>query len=360
MKRLLHLRPLHRTIVTVAIILGFCIRTGQAQELILGVDFDTHFDNTEYTSCDLGGASHTLFTARLTPAVGIEFEGSHRVVLGAELWQDMGGNDDKFLTDIQPIMYYQYSGSEVEALAGIFDNSKLRQQYSLAIFSETYRFYSNRIMGFMGRYNSPKNEDSFVELAVNWESQYSETEREMFRVISGGEWHFSKTYLGYGFSMLHFANSAMAVGIVDNIIFNPYVGQTFGDEFIFDVRIGGYIAPQCDRILDEGWEFPGGGEITLSVKRWGVEIRNTTYLGSSLQPFYSKAGYGSLLYSGNAFYGTDSDIYNCTWIGYDQTFFNDVLWVRGGINLQCDGHGLGSEQLISLSVNFEHLFSLKK
>lgn len=363
------LRTLRTTVATAAL-LGCAINNTYSQEVIVGAEFDTYFNNLEFTPCQFGGASETFFTARLTPFVGIEFAEGHSIVFGAELWQNMGELDEKFLSEIQPLMYYKFESERADAMAGIFDNRELKGDYSLAIFSDEYKFYRNRIMGFMGRYNSTLSSDSFVELAVNWEGKFSAEQREMFRIISGGEWHFDNVinsdmevndlYLGYGFSMLHFANSAEVTGIVDNLIANPFVGYKFGNDFEFDVRVGAFVAPQCDRKMDEGWDFPAGGELTLGVSRWGVEIENSIYLGKALQPYYNKGGYAALLYAGDNFYNTDSGIYDRLWVGYSNSFFGDLLAVRGGVALHCDGHGLGTQQLIGVTVDFEHLFSLKK
>lgn len=45
-----------------------------AQNLIVGADFATRFDNREYANNDFN-ESQTLFSARLTPRIGVEWMG---------------------------------------------------------------------------------------------------------------------------------------------------------------------------------------------------------------------------------------------------------------------------------------------
>ncbi|MBQ5923557.1 MAG: hypothetical protein IIW91_09505, partial [Alistipes sp.] len=96
--------------------------TAQAQEntkLLLGVNFDTFFDNTEYTGTNLG-ESGTIFSARLTPTIGIELNEHNSLVVGADLFTDFG-NDTKFLSKARPQLYYRFASPRVKAYAGIFD-----------------------------------------------------------------------------------------------------------------------------------------------------------------------------------------------------------------------------------------------
>ena len=76
-----------------------------AQNLIVGADFATRFDNREYANNDFN-ESQTLFSARLTPRIGVEWMEKNRLVVGVDLLQDFG-NDTRFLTKARPIVYYQ-------------------------------------------------------------------------------------------------------------------------------------------------------------------------------------------------------------------------------------------------------------
>lgn len=340
-----------KRILSLLFALAVCAVNSYAQDFLVGASFDVHCDNTEYTPTEFGGASRTDFTARLTPYVGVQFDAQNRLVFGTELWQDMGAEDDKFLSDVQPIIYYAFSSKDADVYAGIFDRRALMSNYSLAIFSEQYKFYESRLMGFMGRYLSGSG---FVEFAISWEGKQSESVREKFRIISGGEFEVARNLrVGYGLSVLHFAESFEAKGVVDNVIFNPEVGYSFGDKFHYDITLGALVAPQCDRIMEEGWVFPLGGVLSVGVERWGVLLQNELYLGDNLQPFFAKEGYGAELYSGDSFYGTTKGIYNRTTVGYRNSFFDGLIQLEALMRFQYDGSALGTEQVINLRVAFD-------
>ena len=194
-----------------------------AQNLIVGADFATRFDNREYANNDFN-ESQTLFSARLTPRIGVEWMGKNRLVVGVDLLQDFG-NDTRFLTKARPIVYYQFNSKNVQANAGIFDRKELLGDYSRAFFSDSTAFYHNRLSGFLGHYKSTERENTYVEMAIDWEGMYSEQSREMFRIISAGRYTLERGfYFGYAFSMFHFAGKIGNENVTDNLLVNPYAG----------------------------------------------------------------------------------------------------------------------------------------
>lgn len=122
-------------------------------------------------------------------------------------------------------------------------------------------------------------------------------------------------------SIQHYANKSVFEGnVVDNVLINPYIGVRFDAFFAFDIRLGYLQGMQRDRMLQEGWKAPMGGEFNFRMSKWGVFIDNNLYFGKNLMPLYHHAGkdglaYGSDLYSGDPFYGTSHHIYNRTGIG---------------------------------------------
>ena len=178
-----------RKVILSAVLLVATAGAVRAQEVLAGADFDTRFDNREYANNDFN-ESQTLFSARLTPYVGIEWERKNRLVFGVEMLQHFGqynAQGDRFLTDIKPLMYYQFRTAAVQANAGIFNRKELMGDYSRAFFSDSTAFYHNRMAGFLGRYVSWRDK-TYVELAIDWEGMYSEQSREMFRILSAGRY----------------------------------------------------------------------------------------------------------------------------------------------------------------------------
>lgn len=181
----------------------------QAQKLIVGADFTTRFDNREYANNDFN-ESQTLFSARLTPRIGVEWMDKNRLIVGVDLLQNFG-DDTKFLSKARPLAYYQFNSRNVQANAGIFDRKELLGDYSLAFFGDSTAFYHNRLSGFLGHYKSTERRNNYVEMAIDWEGMYSEESREMFRIISAGRYTLDKGfYFGYAFSMFHFARERSA------------------------------------------------------------------------------------------------------------------------------------------------------
>ena len=332
----------------------------RAQKILVGADFATRFDNREYANNDFN-QSQTLFSARLTPRVGVEWQEKNRLVFGVDMLQNFGqhnGAREPFLSDVKPLMYYRFSTENVRAAAGIFDRKELMGDYSPALVSDSVAFYHNRLSGFLGRYVSTQREKTYVEMAIDWEGMYSEESREMFRILSAGRYTLDGGfYFGYAFSMFHFAGSKLDENVTDNLIVNPYAGWEFDAFFDFDVRAGLLFAPQRARSVDHDWKKPCGGQIDLRITRWGVKIENNLYLGENLQPLWQYYGPEGL-YAGERFYSTTEHIYNRTWIGYDRKFFNDTMHVEAGMVFHYDGTGTGTQQMVKLSVDIQKLFDI--
>lgn len=336
-------------------IFALATQTIYAQNLVLEVDFATRFDNREYAASKLG-IPQTLFSARVSPRIGIEWEKNNRLIVGIDLTQDFGNNTE-FLTYVRPTMYYQFKSDIVQANAGVFDRKELMGEYSSAFFSDSTAFYNNRIYGFLGRYQSTQREKTYIELAVNWEGLMSEESREMFRIISAGRYTFDKFYMGYAFTMFHFANSLVVQNVSDNVLMNPFVGVEFSAFFDFNIKGGFLIAPQRVRYLEEGWKMPCGGQFDFSISKYGLKLDNRLYVGENLQPYFHRH-HGGDFYAGEQFYGTTNNIYNRTWIGYERSFFNDTVSVEAGAVFHYDGATTSSQQIIKLSVALGRLINI--
>ena len=356
-----------RKVILAAALLVATAGAARAQEVLAGADFDTRFDNREYANNDFN-ESQTLFSARLTPYVGIEWERKNRLVFGVEMLQHFGqynAEGDRFLTDIKPLMYYQFRTAAVQANAGIFNRRELMGDYSRAFFSDSTAFYHNRMAGFLGRYVSWRDK-TYIELAIDWEGMYSEQSREMFRILSAGRYTtLPGFYVGYAFSMFHFAGSKLNENVTDNLLLNPYVGWELGERLGLDIRAGALFAPQRARSVDHEWKKPWGGQLDVVLTTWwGLKVENNLYLGENLQPLRNLVANPTLgltygadgLYAGESFYATTEHIYNRTWVGFDRRFFHDTVQVEAGMVFHYDGTGLGTQQVVQLSVAIDKVF----
>ena len=341
----------------------------RAQELLVGVDFDTRFDNREYAGNEFN-VPQTLFSARLTPFVGIEWMEKNRLVVGVEMLRNFGQYNaprDPFMSDVKPLMYYRFKTPNVQADAGIFDRGELMGDYSAAFFSDSTRFYHNRLSGFLGRYVSTERPGTYIELALDWEGMFSAESREMFRILSAGRYTTRPGfYVGYALSLFHFAGSELNRNVTDNLLLNPHLGWKFNAFFDFDIRGGLLAAPQRGRSVDNHWRLPCGGQLDIAISRWGVKLENNLCLGQNLQPlrgYVSNPETGATyaaegLYAGESFYATTKHVYNRTWLGYDRRFFGDTLHVEAGMVFHYDGTGMGTQQVVQLSVNLQRLFDI--
>ena len=347
----------------------FCVSNLAAQEdikLLVGADFDTYFDNREYAGSEIG-KSGTLFSSRLTPMVGVEWEKNNRLMFGMDMWSHFG-DDTKVFVKARPQVYYQFESKRVTAAMGIFSREKLMGDYTELIFSDSVRFYENRVQGLMGQY---RNDRGFVELAVDWYGMYSYASREKFRILSAGRYYCDEDrrfYGGYAIQTGHYAGSeTISNCVVDNIIVMPHIGARFNAYFDFDFTLHYVMTAQRDRANEEKMQTPDGVMLKARMEKWGVYIDEQLYVGDNLQPYYSTFrseefpfGYGGDLYAGERLFGTDDGIYSSTKIGYCKSLFSNTVNINAYFAMQYDGRVWGNKQIVQLSVRLLKDISLEK
>ncbi len=328
----------------------------KAQSLVVGADFETRFDNREYSG-NRFGESKTIFGVRLSPEAGVAWDEKNRLMAGVELSHDFG-DTEHFLSDVQPIVYYEFKTSRVQVNAGIFPRSKMMGSYSEAFFDEEVKFYHHRLQGILANYRSGR---SYAEFAIDWEGFRTETQREKFRILAEGRWDNGRFYAGGSLMVLHYAKTLLEgadEGVVDNMLVNPHAGMRFNAFFDFELRLGYLQSLQRDRRTDQGWLTPKGGEFHFSMSRWGVKLENRLYVGENMLPLWNI--YGHDLYECNTFFGVTDHIYNRTAVSYGAKFFRDTLKVEAALVVQYDGVGCGLQQLLKIGVDLEKVFSKKK
>ena len=364
-------QPMRRFVAYILLTFATLVGGGytlSAQELELEADFTTLFDNTEYASME-GISSGTLFGARLTPKVGIGWQEWNHLMVGADLYQDFGHN--KFLSKAKLQLYYAYNAPEVKLYAGIFPRSAMKGLRSPLFFDPAYCYYNNSLSGVLARYDDTTN-PSYVEFAMDYTGMRSYDVRESFAIMSSGKHSFFKRgwlSYGYDFYMGHYAkdyNPETMDGVVDNIMLMPYVEwedgvlTEIGRWWLYmDVRLGYVQSLQRDRINENKWEHPFGGELFINFKWNGLEFSNRLYVGKgSLLTYYNR--YGSDVYHGMPLYRTEKGIYDAIALSYDRWFFNHTVGVKAGITMEYDGTGWGTRQWLHVDVALGTNISLKR
>lgn len=348
---------------------GLTTGGGYAQELLAGADFRMYFDNKEFGKNTfavpgLDIESGTDFAARLIPRIGIRWEEKNTLILGADMLQNFGEQNPAFVSEVKPVMYYQFLTPRVQAVAGIFTRDMMHDEdYSTAFFTEAHRFRHDRINGVLAQYNGQRN--SYVEFVCDWEGMYSTRSREKFRILVAGR-HYLKRYFYYGvnYSMFHFAGKKGPDGndaeenVVDLQLLNPCIGVKFKAFFDFDIKLGGLLSAQRDRSYGHTWEMPGMGEMALRISRWGLSLEERLYVGDNMHPFFyghthengTVLTYGRELYPGESFFRTTEHIYSRTSLSYRRSFFHDTVWVRAEFAAHLDGTALGTQQFLEVGV----------
>lgn len=347
-------------LIVVVVALVASVAPATAQRLRVGADFTTFFDNKEYASLGFD-ESGTLFSARLTPKVGIEWAECNELIFGVDMVQNFG-HDAKFLSDVGVQLYYAFRAPRVKVLVGIFPRSEMRGLQQPLFFDRDYRYYHHTIAGVLARYESAKHSGSYVEMAMDYTGMRDKFVRESFDITLSAYHRIKGLELGLDGMMRHYGKDLDEMtndGVVDNLFVVPYVGYKLSvKEFDLDFRLSYMQALQRDRHFENRWQAPMGGELYCAVSRWGVTLSNRLYVGGSLLPFMSR--YGAALYHSEPLYSTTEGVVESVQLSYCRSLFDDTLSVGAGITLDYDGTGLGTRQWVQLDVKLDYGIDLRR
>ncbi len=328
------------------------------ESVFVGVNFDTFFDNREYsqgsgaTSESFDDDSGTLFASRFTPFVRYNWSEVNNLVVGCELIENFGLVDSKFVASTLPLIYYKYESEGVRAASGIFTRDLIHEEsYSRAFFSGDYLFNNNLLSGFMGSYSAGA---SFVELVIDWEGMRSELSREKFRLLSAGRHYFGDLYYGYAATLFHYAkqDDGVHTNIVDYSALNMMVGYNYSGALDVNCKVGAFITAQRDRAEGEAsWQTPAMAELMVELKYNGLFISNELYLGKSVNPFFDGEGYE--LYTNECFFRGEGGVYNRTAFGYANSFFDDSVTINSAVALHYDGYAVASQYIVDVGVKLQ-------
>ena len=287
-------------------------KTGKEINFVYDVDFEMKFDNREFYRSRYSN-SMTIFGARLTPAIGFEATdrngASHRIMAGIDVMKDFGAqNTDPGSLIKEMTLYYRlekkFGDTEMSMYAGIFPGRKMEGRYSQAFISDSLRFYDTNLDGLLLKFRRPK---AYFEVSCDWIGQYGDGCRERFMVYSGGEGQIASILsVGYAGYMYHFANSRQVSGVVDNILIDPYARFDLGHLTGFQTlsfTLGYLQAFQHDRKNVGHYVFPGGVHLDMELRKWNASIRNMTYYGTDIMPYYNSHDSGGIKYGNELYFG---------------------------------------------------------
>ena len=341
---------------------------------------NTYFDNRENDVCETPFTpSMTLFGEQLTPQAGLRIQSdsttTHRILAGVDASFYFGSGAKPFGRIDKVLAYYKFdkafrNAGRLTLIGGIFPKSYYKGAYTRAFVSDSLRFTGRNCQGMLVAYENKKFQ---TEIICNWIGIRQGTTRERFQIWSSARYDFQPWLrLGAALSMDHFACSDIALNVVDNILLRPFLAFDLSSLTPLQrlyADVGGYASYQRDRQFEQVY-WPGGVEVNLEIRHWNVGIRNSLYVGTSLEPLYDRydpAGtrYAHRLYIGEHYYRVRTDgSANERMMPYDrlELFYEPGLWPGVRLDLRVvfhfNGPLSGTQQIIGLKADLQKI--LKK
>ena len=228
------------------------------QQFVWSIDAGSVFENRE--GDDYYSPDQTITFTRLSPEVGISLMGGkHRIMGGVSWYQPLGNEWDGY--KLSPTVYYRYVSPSWRISLGMLPRTQLIEQLPTVLMSDSLRYTEPNIRGALIQY---VNNRGFMELALDWRSLQTATQREAFSVYFHGRW-------------------------------NP----------VWALMVGGRLQvnhlAQLERDRGNGiWHKPYGLMVDATAEWRFLGIDEHIYVGKNLFPLYHK--YGHLLNMGDPSY----------------------------------------------------------
>lgn len=334
--------------------------------LSYGVGFATNFDNREYSS-QSQNPSETLFGARLSPSVGLilsERQARQTINIGADFFKSFGDNSSSPTSSLEEILlnyslYKPGRSCDISLHAGIFSRKEMLEGWSTAFFSEKYLWTDPNIEGILLKLNS---RTAAFELGCDWMGQYGSSydTREQFLLFTSGALNLGSLFqLGYNAYMMHYACSQQTIGVVDNILTEPWV--KLRSEYL-DFKLGYFVSAQRDRNIQEELSLSGLFDLGIDARWRCFGLSNNFYLGGDLMPLFGQQDnsgqqYGTHLYLNDPFFNI-SNFPGFNYGSYDrcELYWQPVISSRLNLKISAIFHFhnnsfTGSQQIVSLVLD---------
>ena len=286
--------------LTALLALLLCVVSVDAQTYVCDMDELGFFDNRETHSPYQ--RSQTLFGTCLGVTAGIH-DGNSTLMIGNYLVKEFGRSG---LADYGWTLYYRYQGTRLSGAFGSFPRRLLQRDLPDLFLDDSLRYYVPNVQGALLQYTG---ENGSAELYCNWRSRQSYTEREIFEIVSDGEWHLPVSELmltvGYTAELTHFSvrRGTTSDKVYDKLMLYPVVGlQARPEGLLLDSlrwTVGPVASFNRDR-SDKVWKTPVGVFSDIHLDKSFLTLRNRLYAGDCQYSDYTL--YGRALHQGDAWY----------------------------------------------------------
>lgn len=325
-----------------------------AQQFLYDVDMVFDFDNREpYYPYEQAG---TIFGIRLTPTVGVGISdslgGKHTLMAGISYIQPFGAGWRE--AQVLPTAFYRYERKGWRVHLGFVPYTELSEALPDYLRSDSLAFAYPNIQGALFQYRSKWG---YFDALCDWRGMKTDTIREAFRLIAGGKFCYRWFYTGGYAQMNHLSESVKVLGVVDDIVVNPLVGLNFSSYTPLDslaIQAGYIMTWNRDRRAEDS-RIMHGLHIDAALRWRFIGLRNETYFGGNMMPFYPT--YGALANQGDPRY--QSRIYNRTDF-YLYLVRRPFVTVYAGWNmLYLEGFRLSHQQQLVCRFNLQEALKCK-
>ncbi|MEG0815493.1 MAG: hypothetical protein RSF93_06060 [Mucinivorans sp.] len=297
---------MRKALITIVLLAVFCVlgvQESYAQKFVWGAEGGVFVDNAEGSGILV--PNNTQSGAWVAPRIGIEFcdsttMGRHRLMAGFDFTQQFGM--PAFGEAPKAQIYYNYRGAKgAEHSFGLLPRSALKNDYSCAFFSSSFKYFNHTIQGAVVSWTGKHVRG---EAFFDWFSLNRNDDQEAFMAGGNVESHFAHIFTAE--ASLYYAHNKLNLDDVflrDVAGYNALIGVDLEHLTVLDeleAKVGVLGSMNRNRLAVDNagqWECGVGFNARLGVGYKGFALRDEIFLGSPLSVLWGSAYYTTELYN---------------------------------------------------------------
>lgn len=269
----------------------------KAQVLEGNFNLFSFMDNREYLNS--GRFSQTIFGNRISPEIGLKLDSNNRIRVGFNALYEFGSQNNTFVDQISPVIYYEYQQKEWNFFIGSFPRLNLLTDYPRALLKDTLNYYRPNIEGMLVKYETPK----FREIIwLDWTSRQTKVDKETFLFGFSGKYKPGLIFINHHAFLFHNAGTAIpnpAESLQDNGAVSAEIGADLSYKTFLDsltISAGGMMSIERTRAVSSSFNTPKGFTSNLYASYKRLSIQNTFYSGEGHFIIYGDTFYDAKNY----------------------------------------------------------------
>ena len=266
------------------------LKAEDTKEYLWNVELQYFFNNNEFADSP-HALKQTWAGTWLNTLGGISWDDSHTIFGGVNILNIPGTH--RAVNKANLTLFYRHQTDRFHFRVGSFNREDvLGDIYCDFFFGDSIDLFVPQMHGVFFQIGRGRN---FFNAWLDWTGMPTETQRESFKFGFSGRASYQSLFGEFQSYINHLAGTApfheSQIGVSEQIQILASLGAEFDTKIGFEGSVSAGVLAGVERIRREQLSYsPVGFVARANVEFWGIESKNTIYLGDPRMKFFYREG----------------------------------------------------------------------